>query len=231
MLPHKVDSISTASTKLWLIKMTNKVILIRHGRSTGNDDNSFYKHGIDSAVCLTKLGVLQSLNTGEQLKSIMNSYLHWNWQGVLAYTSEYTRAQQTARIVLDKMGLPTVIPTIEPAINERQYGNNDIPSDFHRNPYATCTNGESLVECRNRSSAWWKNYAEPQLSQRDIVLFCHGEVLKCAVGALLDVSYEEMTRLSSSNAVPYIFEKQDNKYVPSVHQFKKLVSDVKEVIH
>lgn len=211
--------------------MVNKVIFVRHGQSTGNLDNSFYRHSIDSAICLTELGVRQALNAGEQLHSIHHSYFKWRWHGVLAYASEYTRAQQTARIVLDKMNLQMVEPAVEPAINERQYGDNDISHhEFHKNPYATCTNGESMVECRNRFHRWWKNYAEPQLSQRDIILFCHGVLIQCAVGALLDLPYEEMRKTKSSNAVPYIYEKHGDIYVPSIHQFSKFDESVEEVI-
>jgi phosphohistidine phosphatase SixA len=38
------------------------------------------------------------------------------------YVSEYSRAQQTARICLDQMALLSITPTIRAVLSERNYG-------------------------------------------------------------------------------------------------------------
>lgn len=40
----------------------NRLILIRHGGSTGNEDSSLYAYN-DSALCLTTDGIRQALDT------------------------------------------------------------------------------------------------------------------------------------------------------------------------
>jgi bisphosphoglycerate-dependent phosphoglycerate mutase len=93
----------------------NRLILVRHGGSTANEDESFYN---DSAICLTTNGIRQALNTSGILAGIEP---RWAKPGNFAL-SEYTRTQQTARIALDQMGLLSVKPAIRPLLNERDYG-------------------------------------------------------------------------------------------------------------
>jgi len=215
--------------------MTNRVVLVRHGQSTGNADGSFYKHNVDAAVCLTQLGVSQALHAGQKLDEL-RGHLKWPWHGVLAFTSEYTRAQQTGRIVLDKMGLKHIDMTITPAINERMYGDNDTPPDWHKNAYAVCSNGESLLAAQARFNGWWATM-EPNLSQRDIVLFCHGEIMKSITATLLNLSPTELVKVSTPNAVPVIFERTVDSltgrstYNPSIHTFKRYDDTATDVIH
>ena len=48
------------------------------------------------------------------------------------FASEYVRAQQTARILLDHMGLLSMGPRISPLLNERDYGtayDRQLPAD------------------------------------------------------------------------------------------------------
>jgi len=210
--------------------MTGRVILVRHGRSTGNLDENFYHYRVDSVVCLAELGVKQCIYAGEELKKIHGEYLKWDTHGVMAFASEYTRAQQSGRIILDIMGLKHVNMEITPAINERFYGDDDRPSDWFTNPYATCTNGESLVQAKDRFEVWWKT-VEPHLSQKDIVLFCHGEIMKGITASLLRLTDEELVRVSVPNAVPTIYERISNGiYMKSEHKFQRYDKKVEEVL-
>jgi broad specificity phosphatase PhoE len=44
----------------------NRLYLVRHGGSTGNETPAFYAYN-DSAICLTSQGVRQALSTGDLL--------------------------------------------------------------------------------------------------------------------------------------------------------------------
>jgi broad specificity phosphatase PhoE len=91
----------------------NRLILVRHGGSTANEDDSFYNYS-DSAICLTTNGIRQALNTAGVIGAID---ARWGKPGNFAlevFASEYARTQQTARITLDQMGLLSVHPKIRP---------------------------------------------------------------------------------------------------------------------
>lgn len=216
--------------------MTNKVIMIRHGRSTGNEEKPMYGEP-DSAICLTLLGVKQILYAGTNLKSLLDSgYFNWHWHDVHAFASGYTRAQQSSRVCLDKMGLHHVTPVIARGINERRYDKAITKDDEHlqdKDPFwRPGPNGETMVECRERFAFWFQHHAEYLLTDADILLFLHGEVEKAGIAHLLNLSNEEMMRVPSPNGVPFIFERDPvtKTYRPSEHQFKKFDPTVEDVI-
>lgn len=217
--------------------MTNKLILIRHGRSTGNEDKKMYAE-VDSAICLTMLGVKQALNAGRQLGEILNTgYFQWHWHDVHAFASGYTRAQQTARIVLDTMGMRH-IQTIEArGINERRYSQLiiDDQDEVHQDTdphWRPGPGGESMIECRRRFETWFQHHAEYLLTDADVILFMHGEVLKAATAYLLNLDDQEMMQVSCPNGVPFIYERNPDTggYTPSPHQFPRWDPTVEEAV-
>src|ERR1700753_133972 len=99
----------------------NRLFLVRHGGSTGNEDPNFYKYN-DSAICLTTNGIRQALATAGVLATAGPTWLKPGNFDLEVYASEYFRAQQTARIALAQMGLLSVQPQVRPVLNERNYG-------------------------------------------------------------------------------------------------------------
>lgn len=180
----------------------NRIILVRHGESMGNHDHDVYRRP-DSAVCLTTKGVYQALALGDDLR---NTY-RWGRHQVAAYTSTLRRAQQTAQIVMD-VAVPNLAPaTVTPFLDEINYGMADNIAEFHRDPYARCTNGESHMEVRQRFGYWFESYIKMLLTSRDIIIFSHGGLIKGAVGYMLDLDPDDMMRTRTPNCCCITFGK------------------------
>ena len=191
--------------------MANKIIFLRHGQSTGNSRDVEY-HYPDSCICLTALGVKQVIHGASQIKPLLGPwYLNWlGGTGVHVFTSEYTRAQQTARIFLDVLGLKHIQPHVRPQLNERN----------HHDP----TN-ESFDQIKRRFKMWFTSEAESLASENDILIIAHGEFLMSAQSELIDA---DPYKCPSRNAVPLIYmNKNLIRYAPSIvitnHHSKKIL--------
>src|SRR5277367_371102 len=129
----------------------DRLILVRHGGSTGNEDASFYDYN-DSAICLTTNGIRQALATAEVLKDIDPTWAKPGTFNLEVFVSEYARAQQTARIALDQMGLLSVAPTVTAFLNERNYGTTYLPA-MDTDPAFDGAQSESSIRARARVRA------------------------------------------------------------------------------
>ena len=70
-----------------------RIILVRHGESQGNLDETVYCHVADSKVSLTPLGQLQAEEAGRKLRAICEKDGHDQWR-VHFYVSPYKRTLQ-----------------------------------------------------------------------------------------------------------------------------------------
>ena len=182
----------------------NRLILVRHGGSTGNEDESFYAYA-DSAVCLTTNGIRQALNTAGVLAQVDP---RWGKPGNFAvevFASEYTRAQQTARITLDQMGLPSIDPKIRPLLNERDYG---TAYDPVMDQIADCTlNGsESSVRARVRVRGFLAE-AAGLLDRADVLAFAHMGAIRAMIADILGLSDAAMMQRPIENGGAFMFER------------------------
>ena len=93
-----------------------RLIIVRHGQSIGNEEN-FYSGFLN--VPLTAQGELEAKTGANNLKA----YLQDNHITIdTVFTSDLTRAQKTAQITLETLGLEN-LPLIERAgLKERSYG-------------------------------------------------------------------------------------------------------------
>src|ERR1700744_3229488 len=156
----------------------NRLFLMRHGGSTGNEDPSFYALN-DSAICLTTNGIQQCLATAAVLGNVTP---RWNKPGnfaVEAFVSEYTRAQQTARIVLDQMGLLSLTPRIQPLVNERNYGTK-YENRMDQDPYFHGNDSESAVDARSRVKTFLQEI-DSLLYSADILTFSHFGTIRALI--------------------------------------------------
>ncbi|MEW2131636.1 histidine phosphatase family protein [Streptomyces sp. NPDC005435] len=92
-----------------------RIILVRHGESTGNVDDSVYEREPDHALALTERGRRQAEHTGERLREIVGD------ERVSVYVSPYRRTHET----LDAFGLDPVRIRVreEPRLREQDWGN------------------------------------------------------------------------------------------------------------
>ncbi|MEU9402876.1 histidine phosphatase family protein [Streptomyces sp. SID4985] len=92
-----------------------RIILVRHGESTGNVDDSVYEREPDHALALTERGRRQAEHTGERLREIVGD------EPVSVYVSPYRRTHET----LDSFHLDRARIRVreEPRLREQDWGN------------------------------------------------------------------------------------------------------------
>jgi len=170
----------------------NRLFLVRHGGSTGNVNELYYAFH-DSAVCLTTDGVNQALSTAGILVELGgDSWLKPGNFNLEVFASEYSRAQQTARICLDQMGILSVEPKIRAVLNERNYG---IPFNVAgtKDPFSTVNGSESAVRARVRMKAFVAEI-EPLLERADVLAFSHEGALQALLANLRHTPDKDMMK-------------------------------------
>jgi len=177
---------------------------MRHGGSTANEDQSFYSLN-DSAICLTTNGIRQCLTTAAVL---VGETPRWNKPGDFAvepYVSEYTRAQQTARIVLDQMNLLSLKPRIQPLLNERNYGTK-FDNKMDQDPYFAGNDSESGAAARVRVTGFLQEI-DAVLYRADVVASSHFGTIRALIANLLQLSDAEMMKFDVPNGAAFLFER------------------------
>jgi broad specificity phosphatase PhoE len=92
-----------------------RIVLVRHGESTGNVDDSVYEREPDHALALTERGRRQAEATGEHLRRLFGD------EHVSVYVSPYRRTHETLRAFHLDPGLIRVRE--EPRLREQDWGN------------------------------------------------------------------------------------------------------------
>jgi len=180
----------------------DRLLLVRHGGSTGNEDSSFYSYQ-DSALCLTTNGIRQALATAQVLGDLDQSWKKAGNFNLDIYTSEYTRARQTARICLDEMGLLDVSPKISPLLNERNYGTTYDPA-MDSDPECTISGSESQAAARVRARKFIES-VQPVLGRADVLCFSHFGTIRAFFCELLSLSNAEMMKRDVPNGEAHAF--------------------------
>ena|SRR5271165_1849140 len=182
----------------------NRLIVVRHGGSTGNEDPSFYGYN-DSAICLTTNGIRQALATAEVLKGIDPTWAKPGNFNLEVFVSEYTRAQQTARIALDQMGLLSVSPAATALLNERNYGTSYLPI-MDIDPAFDGNQSESSIRARARVRAIIAS-AEHLLERADVLWFSHFGTMRAIIADLRRLSDADMMKIDVPNGRAFLFQR------------------------
>ena len=183
----------------------NRLFLVRHGGSTANADPAYYDFN-DSAVCLTTDGVRQALNTAGLLAEVGGpTWLKPGNFNLEVYASEYARAQQTARICLDQMGILSVAPKILAVLNERNYGN-PFNAQGDIDPYSDANDSESAVRARVRVEGFLRQI-EPILERADVLAFSHMGTLRSLLANLRNLSDADMMKIDVRNGSVFLFKR------------------------
>ena len=96
-----------------------RIILIRHGESEGNVDESAYVNTADWQICLTDKGKRQAQNAGAKLKKLLSED-----DSIFFYVSPYKRTLQTLAEIQDYFPKEQIWGIREePRIAEQQFGN------------------------------------------------------------------------------------------------------------
>jgi 2,3-bisphosphoglycerate-dependent phosphoglycerate mutase len=213
-----------------------KVVLLRHGESTWNNENRFTGW---TDVDLTPTGVEEAKLAGKILKD--NGFVFQK-----AFTSYLKRAVKTLNQVLDVMDLDWIPVEKSWRLNEKHYGmlqglnksetaekygeqqvlvwrrSYDIAPDamdmtdsrsprqdirYQEIPDAEIPLTEALIHTVNRIGPYWQVSIYPSLNLYDqIIVAAHGNSLRGIIKYLKGISDTDIIKLNLPTAVPYVFE-------------------------
>ncbi|WP_069817224.1 histidine phosphatase family protein [Streptomyces sp. TP-A0874] len=159
-----------------------RIVLIRHGESVGNDDDTIYEREPDHALGLTERGEQQAERAGERLRELFGE------ERVSAYVSPYRRTHQTFRL----FGLSPSRMRVreEPRLREQDWGNWQNAEDVrlqkaYRDAYGhffyRFAQGESGADVYDRVGAFLeslhRSFEEPD-HPPNVLLVTHGLTMR-----------------------------------------------------
>lgn len=217
-----------------------KMVLLRHGESTWNNENRFTGW---TDVPLSEKGLHEALEAGKTLKR--EGYVF-----DVAYTSVLRRAIKTLWIALEELDLMWIPVYRSWRLNERHYGalqglnkaetaekhgveqvkiwrrSYDIPppklsEDDQRNPskdarYAALKPSElplteSLKDTVARFLPYWHETIAPAVREgQRVIISAHGNSLRALVKYLDHISDEEIVGLNIPTGIPLVYELNDD---------------------
>ncbi len=191
--------------------MSGTLVLVRHGQSEWNLKNLFTGW---RDVELTPLGI-QEAETGGQ--ALAETGIKFD----IAFTSDLKRAQNTLKIVLEKVGQPNLETIRNLALNERDYGdlsglNKDDAREkwgeeqvhiWRRSYDVPPPGGESLRDTGARVWPYYMTEILPRVLRGEKVLVAaHGNSLRALVMVLDRLTKEEILKLNLATGVPMVYE-------------------------
>ena len=192
------------------------LVLVRHGQSEWNEKNLFTGWKDPK---LTPRGVDEAIKAGKELKEAGYSFDKM-------FTSDLFRAQDTGRIILEQMDIPSIEVIKDVSLNERNYGDlaglnkdearkkwgEDQVHIWRRSFDVPPPGGESLKDTAERVLPYYKENIIPELIEGlDILVAAHGNSLRALVMELEEISSEEIIELEISTGVPLVYKFEENK--------------------
>jgi 2,3-bisphosphoglycerate-dependent phosphoglycerate mutase len=186
-----------------------KLILLRHGESQWNSENRF-TGWID--IGLTEKGKREAFDAGKLIKDIPID---------CAFTSVLIRAIDTLTEALRGADQELVPVMKDPALNERMYGDlqglnkTECVEKFgaaqvkiwRRSYDVPPPNGESLKDTAIRTLPYFEKDILPLVEQgKNVLISAHGNSLRAIVMNLDKLTKEEVVELNIPNAVPIVYE-------------------------
>ena len=185
-----------------------KLILIRHGESTYNEQNRFTGW---KDVELTEKGIKEAYSASQLLE---------NQKIDIAFTSNLKRAQDTLDIIMKNLSLD--IPIIKNlALNERDYGDlvgqNKAEAaekfgvkqvEIWRRSYdAPPPGGESLKMTSERTIPYFKEEIIPYLIDgKNVVVSAHGNSIRSIVMYILKMNKDNILKTEIGWCEPWCFD-------------------------
>ena len=191
------------------------LVLVRHGQSEWNEKNLFTGWKDPK---LTPKGVDEAIKAGKELKKAGYSFDKM-------FTSDLFRAQDTGRIILEQMIIPSIEVIKNVSLNERNYGDlaglnkdearkkwgEDQVHIWRRSFDVPPPGGESLKDTAERVLPYFKENIIPELIEGlDILVAAHGNSLRALVMELEEISSEEIVELEISTVVPLVYKFEEN---------------------
>jgi len=178
-----------------------RIVLVRHGESQGNVDETIYERVPDHALELTARGRAQARAAGEELRGLFGE------QPVQAYVSPYLRNRQTYALLGMNPARTRVME--EPRLREQDWGNLQDVEDIRRQRKARdayghffyrFTQGESGADVYDRVGAFFetlhRNFDRPDYPP-NVLMVTHGLMMRLFCMRWFHWSVEEFEALSN----------------------------------
>lgn len=195
-----------------------RIILVRHGESQGNADDSIYETVPDHALHLTELGREQVADAGRQLRELIGGETLRMW------VSPYVRTQETAELL--GLGVPRDDWRFEPRLREQDWANFQNPAKIKkekalRNDYGhfwyRFAEGESGSDVYDRVSTFLeslhRNFDDPRMEQ-NVVIVTHGLTMRlfCMRWFYWSVEYFESISNPENGTFVVLNKQPDERY-------------------
>lgn len=186
------------------------LVLVRHGESQWNLENRF-TGWVD--VPLSEKGIDEAKKAGERLKK---EGIHFD----KAYVSVLQRAQNTLKLILEKLGQENIPLEKDKALNERHYGDlqglnkNETAKKFgeeqvkiwRRSYDIAPPGGESLKDTAARTLPYFQNEVCKDLKNGlNILVAAHGNSLRSIIMHLDKLTREQVLELNLATGVPIVY--------------------------
>lgn len=186
------------------------LILVRHGQTNFNLDHRFCGWTDES---LATVGQKTANFLAQKLKKYHFDYV---------YSSDLSRASQTALLILKKIGQSN-LPIIQSrAIKERDYGDltgrthesaeqefgAEMVESWRRGWRQTPPGGESLFDVYNRVVPFFQKEILPKLikEQATILISTHGNSLRALIKYLDQINDKQISNLEIVYGEPYVYQ-------------------------
>ena len=190
-----------------------RIILVRHGESEGNLDDTIYERVPDHRIGLTPKGFEQAGETGALIRGLLDG------ESVEVYVSPYVRTRQT----LEALALPVAERDVrvEPRLREQDWANFQDPADIaeqreqrdrYGHFYYRFTHGESGSDVYDRVSTFLesmhRNFLTPR-APRNVVIVTHGLTMRLFCMRWFHWSVDYFESLDNpENAQPVVLVRQ-----------------------
>jgi len=197
-----------------------RIILIRHGESEGNLDNSLYENTPDYTLKLTQNGISQARLAGNEIKLLIGD------ESTYVYLSPFFRTRETYKNIHESI-YDNVIKAVEdPRIREQDWGHLRHPDENKgimkaRDEFSTfyfrIPDGESGADVYDRVTTFLdtlhRDFEKPNYPE-NVLIVSHGLTIRLFLMRWFHWSVEEFERLHNpKNCQIIILEKQaDDHY-------------------
>jgi broad specificity phosphatase PhoE len=209
-----------------LTNRPRRIVLVRHGESQGNIDDTIYETVPDHALTLTAKGIEEATDAGRRIRAYLKN------EPVTLYASPYIRTRQTVAAM--DLGVSLEAMRIEPRLREQDWANFQDPADIaaqrhlrdsYGHFYYRFTHGESGSDVYDRvstflESLWRYIEGEPvgpgrhPMSDQNLVIVTHGLTMRLFCMRWFHWSVAEFESLSNpGNAETRILQLgEDGRY-------------------
>src|SRR6185369_6206117 len=196
-----------------------KIILIRHGESEGNADNSLYQTTQDFALRLSPNGVEQAREAGKKISELLGD------AALYVYLSPYHRTRETYHHVSASITRNVVNVVEDPRLREQDWGHLRHPDEnreisAERDNFSTfyyrIPDGESGADVFDRVSNFMdtlhRDFQKPDFP-RNVLIVTHGLTMRLFLMRWFHWTVEEFESLRNpKNCQIVVMEKQADNH-------------------